>query len=52
MSEREIILAFLQILPIILIWIRMESRLSRLEGRFDMYMDTVGKLLIQIEKRH
>lgn len=52
MTDREIFLAFIQLMPIILIWIRLEGRLSRLEGRFDMYMETVGKRLTQIEKRH
>lgn len=52
MTEKDLILALIQILPIIIIWIRLESRLSRLEGRFDMYMEFVTKLATAIEKRH
>lgn len=52
MTEKEIILAFIQILPILLIWMRLESRLSRLEGRFDMFFSMMEKTFQSIEKRH
>jgi hypothetical protein len=52
MNEKEIILALLNILPIIIIWIRMESRLSRLEGRFDVFFTIVQGTLKSVEKRH
>ena len=52
MTEKEIILAFIQILPILLIWMRLESRLSRLEGRFDMFLAMMEKSFNSIEKRH
>lgn len=40
-NETQLILAFIQIIPIIVIWIRIENRLSRLEGRFDMFMNMI-----------
>lgn len=52
MTEKEIILAFIQILPILLIWMRLESRLSRLEGRFEMFLSMMEKIFTSIETRH
>lgn len=52
MTEKDYILAFIQVLPIIIIWIRLESRLSRLEGRFDMFFTIFEKTLGSLEKRH
>ena len=52
MNGYEKILVFAQIASIIIIWIRFESRLSRLEGRFDMFIETVKKDLQAAEKRH
>ena len=52
MNGYEKILAFIQIISIIIIWIRFESRLSRLEGRFDMFNKSVEKDLAAAEKRH
>jgi len=52
MTEKEIILAFIQTLPIIVIWLRLESRLSRLEGRFDMFLQMTQKVMTAVEKRH
>ena len=40
-NNTQLILAFIQIIPIIVIWIRIENRLSRLEGRFDMFMNMI-----------
>jgi hypothetical protein len=51
MSEREIILALIQMVPIIAIWVRLESRLSRLEGRFDMFMKFATSCLEAFQKR-
>ena len=52
LTTKEISIAFIQLIPIIIIWVRLESRLAHLEGRFQMYLDVVGKVLTQIEKRH
>lgn len=52
MTEKEIILALIQILPIIIIWVRIESRLARLEGRFDMFLTITTRALTAVEKRH
>jgi len=52
LTTKEISIAFIQLLPIILIWVRLENRLATLEGRFNMYMETVGKILLNMEKRH
>lgn len=43
MSERDYFLAFINIVPIIVIWMRLESRMSRLEGRFDMFLSMIAK---------
>lgn len=51
MREDTIILVILQILSIIAIWIRLESRLSRLEGRFDMFVESFCKTIESLEKR-
>ena len=48
----EKLLAFAQFVSIIVIWIRFESRLSRLEVRFDMFFTFVNKALNNVEKRH
>jgi len=52
MNEKEIILAIIQIIPILLIWMRLERRLSRLEGRFDMFCALVLKSLADNGTRH
>jgi hypothetical protein len=48
----EKFLAFGQFIAIILIWIRFESRLSRLEGSFSMFCQMIEKQLHSVEKRH
>jgi len=52
MTEKDYVLAFIQILPIIVIWIRLESRMSRLEGRFDMFFLMCEKTFKSEEKGH
>jgi len=52
MTEKEILLAFIPTIPILAIWIRLESRLSRLEGRFDMFLNMAQDTLKHVEKRH
>jgi len=52
MNGYEKFLAFAQVISIIIIWIRFESRLSRLEGRFDEFCLSVRKDLSAVEKRH
>ncbi len=52
MDHAEKILAFAQFVSIIVIWIRFESRLSRLEGRFEMFVTLISKTLNGLEKRH
>lgn len=31
------------VLPLLFVWLRFESRLSRLEGRFDQYSNSLSK---------
>lgn len=45
-------LAFAQFISIIVIWIRFESRLSRLEGRFDTFCQMIQQQVSSVEKRH
>lgn len=45
-------LAFGQVIGIIIIWIRFESRISRLEGRFDEFKDACLRSMTSVEKRH
>ena len=45
MNGYEKLLVFGQLACIILIWIRFESRISRLEGRFDMFLQAFEKIL-------
>ncbi len=47
----EIIVALIQLLPIIIIWLRLESRLSKLEGSFGMFCELTSKSLTRVEKR-
>ena len=51
LTSKEISIAFIQLIPIIVIWVRIEKRLSTLEGRFQMYMDVIGRVLSQVENR-
>lgn len=51
MDAYEKILAFAQVASIIIIWIRFESRISRLEGRFEEFKESVVASLRSIEKR-
>jgi len=52
MDGYEKFLAFAQLASIIIIWIRFESRLSRLEGRFDEFCKFITRELNMVEKRH
>ena len=52
MTEKDYFLLFIQMVPIILVWIRLESRLSRLEGRFDMFISSNHCSSKPDEKRH
>jgi hypothetical protein len=52
MNGYEKLLVFAQIVGIVGIWLRFENRLSRLEGRFDMFFSFVSKTLGTVEKRH
>lgn len=52
LTSKEISIAFIQLIPIIVIWVRIESRLATLEGRFNTYMAMLGKTLKQPRKRH
>jgi len=50
-TEGQIFLAIIQVLPIILVWVRLESRLSRLEGQFSMFCSMTQKTISAVEKR-
>ena len=52
MTDKEIMLAFINILPIIIIWVRLESRLSRLEGKFSMICIMMQNIITDLTKRH
>ena len=45
MNGYEKVLLFVQFISIVLIWIRFESRISRLEGRFDMFLQAFERLI-------
>lgn len=47
----KVSIAFIQIIPIIIIWVRIESRLATLEGRFGMYMQLLERLLSHTNDR-
>ena len=51
LTSKEISIAFIQLIPIIVIWVRIEKRLSTLEGRFNMYLEVIGKALSTFENR-
>ena len=51
MNGYEKLLVFGQIIAIVVIWVRFENRLSRLEGCFDMFVKHVELLLSAAEKR-
>lgn len=52
MSTGEISLAIINIIAILLIWVRIESRMSRLEGRFDMFVSLCEKMLKETSREH
>lgn len=45
MDLGQIYLAIINVFAILLIWVRIESRMSRLEGRFDMFVSLLHKEL-------
>lgn len=52
MALGEIYLAIINVIAILLIWVRIESRMSRLEGRFDMFVALCEKALRDAPSRH
>lgn len=52
MDPLDKVLLFLQIISIVAIWIRLEGRISRLEGRFDTWIEACkDKILMHPNSR-
>jgi len=51
MEAAEPYLLIFNLFAIFLIWLRIESRLSRLEGRFNQYTENQNRPKIQRERR-
>ena len=52
MVDKEILTVIIQLVVIIGVWIRIETRIAHLEGKFSMFCKLLADTLASIEKGH